>query len=257
MTGSPRANGSRACSTGDPAPHPTPPRLDLRRARNPRSGDGVLVAAGCSRLSEIAARMGKPAGALTRPLADLIALGYLRKEVPFGEDGRSSKRTLYRIVPGGVLVSLCATRADAAAARPVRTGRGRAEYGLSPALCRNLGGPGEESVPRLRIGGIGWGPASRWCGNGRDGPTEFDVVAESLDGDSILVGEAKGASRPDVARWRADLRARASPAPFLRGDASGARPHHPRVRAQAPRWRAVSIMAVMVSEPVVDLDPAG
>jgi hypothetical protein len=43
------------------------------------------------------------------------------------------------------------------------------------------------------------------------------VVAESLDGESVLIGEAKWASRADVARWRADLRARATAAPFLRG----------------------------------------
>ena len=72
-------------------------------------------------------------------------------------------------------------------------------------------------MPRLRIGGIGWGPASRWWGNGRGGPIEFDVVAESLDGESVLIGEAKWASRPDVARWRAELRVRAESAPFLRG----------------------------------------
>ena len=44
---------------------------------------------------------------------------------------------------------------------------------------------------------------------------DFDVVAESLDGDSVLFGEVKWASRPDLARWRAELRAEA--ATFLRG----------------------------------------
>jgi hypothetical protein len=43
------------------------------------------------------------------------------------------------------------------------------------------------------------------------------VVAESLDGESVLIGVAKWATRPDVARWRAELRARAAAAPFVRG----------------------------------------
>lgn len=64
--------------------------LDDMRSATQASTLLALVGAGCNRLSEIAARMGKPSGALTRPLANLIDLGYLRKDVPFGEDERSS-----------------------------------------------------------------------------------------------------------------------------------------------------------------------
>jgi hypothetical protein len=42
-------------------------------------------------------------------------------------------------------------------------------------------------------------------------------VSESLDGTCILVGEAKWATRQDVPRWRAELRARAASAPFVGG----------------------------------------
>ena len=56
-----------------------------------------LIGGGCNRLSEIAGRMGRPAGSLTRPLANLIELGYVRREAPFGEAGRGGKRTLYRL----------------------------------------------------------------------------------------------------------------------------------------------------------------
>lgn len=179
----------------------------------------ALVGAGCNRLSEIAARMGKPSGALTRPLANLIDLGYLRKEVPFGEDERSSKRTLYRIADQLLVfwfrfVQPARTLLQRDLLEPV-------EARLSTTFPQHCGEAWEvlarESVPRLRIGGVSWGPASRWWGNGRNGPMEFDVVAQSLDGDSILIGEAKWASRPPVARWRAELRARAESAPFLRG----------------------------------------
>jgi hypothetical protein len=57
---------------------------DMRGASQPHSLLG-LIAAGANRMSEIAGRLGKPASSLTRPLANLIQLGYIRKDVPFGE----------------------------------------------------------------------------------------------------------------------------------------------------------------------------
>ncbi len=193
--------------------------LDDMRSATQASTLLALVGAGCNRLSEISARMGKPSGALTRPLANLIDLGYLRKEVPFGEDERTSKRTLYRIDDSLIafwfrFVQPARTLLQRDLLEPV-------EATLSTAFPQHCAEAWEvlarESVPRLRIGGIAWGAASRWWGTGRDGPAEFDVVAESLDGKSILIGEAKWASRPRLARWRAELRARAESAPFLRG----------------------------------------
>ncbi|MEE2992564.1 MAG: hypothetical protein VX603_05240 [Gemmatimonadota bacterium] len=56
-----------------------------------------LIGQGCHRLSEIAGRIGKPAGHLSRPLAQLIDLGHIRRDMPFGETTRSTKRTLYRL----------------------------------------------------------------------------------------------------------------------------------------------------------------
>jgi len=193
--------------------------LDDMRSATQASTLLALVGAGCNRLSEIAARMGKPSGALTRPLANLIDLGYLRKEVPFGEDERASKRTLYRI--DDPLVAFWFRFVQPARTLLQRDLLEPVEATLSTSFPQHCAEAWEvlarESVPRLRVGGIGWGPASRWWGSGRDGPMEFDVVAESLDGDSVLIGEANWASRPDVARWRAELRVRAAAAPFLRG----------------------------------------
>ena len=48
------------------------------------------------------------------------------------------------------------------------------------------------SVARLKIDGIEWGPGHRWWGPGSDKkPTEIDVIAESVDGSALLVGEVK------------------------------------------------------------------
>jgi len=79
--------------------HNEPQRLlldDLRSASQPHSVMS-LIAAGCHRLSEIAGRLAKPANSLSRPLEHLLDLGYVRREVPFGQSLRSTRRTLYRI----------------------------------------------------------------------------------------------------------------------------------------------------------------
>ena len=56
-----------------------------------------LVGEGCHRLSEIAARIGKPATSLTRPMARLMDIGLVDRMVPFGAHLRATKRSLYRM----------------------------------------------------------------------------------------------------------------------------------------------------------------
>jgi AAA+ ATPase superfamily predicted ATPase len=203
--------------------HEEPDRLleDEMRGGSQAKSLLSLIGMGCNRLSEIAGRMGKPAGSLTRPLLHLIELGYVRREVPFGEDPRNSKRTLYRLKDPFLRFYV----------RFVQPQRSLLEMGLMEAADEMLqkefaayvGGHWEDlarqSVPFLTLGGLKWGPASRWWGTGTKGaPMEFDVVAESLDGQAILVGEVKwtGArSSPDAVA--ADLMARVELAPFVHG----------------------------------------
>lgn len=193
--------------------------LDDMRTATQASSLLALIGAGCHRLSEIAARMGKPAGALTRPLSNLIELGYVRKDTPFGESERSSKRTLYRI--DDPFVSFWFRFVQPARSLLQRDLLGPVEARLREVFPQHCAEAWEhlarESVPLLPIGGVAWGPASRWWGMGLNGPQEFDVVAESLDGASVLIGEAKWSSRQDFGRWRADLAERAAAAPFVRG----------------------------------------
>ncbi len=201
--------------------HDEPQGLLLDEMRTATQATTLLgvVGMGCNRLSEIAARMGKPAGALTRPLANLIDLGYLRKEVPFGDDERSSKRTLYRI--DDPLLAYWFRFVQPARTLLARDLFDPVEARVAAAFPQHCAEAWEvlarESVPHLHLADTAWGVASRWWGAGPAGPAEFDVVAESLDGESVLVGEAKWARRPDVSRWRAELRARAHAAPFVRG----------------------------------------
>ncbi len=201
--------------------HDEVPGLLLDDLRSPAQASSLLglVGVGCHRLSEIAARMGKPAGALTRPIHNLIDLGYLEKEHPFGENEQNSKRTLYHIADPFlafwyryVLPARTLLQRDLLA--PV-------EATIEQSFPQHVAAAWEQlaraSVPWLELGGRRWGPAARWWGTTKDGPREFDVVAESLDGEAVLVGEVKWSTRMEADRWRADLQSRAASAPFLRG----------------------------------------
>ncbi|BCO09753.1 ATPase [Desulfolithobacter dissulfuricans] len=183
--------------------HEEPMRLlldDMRGASQPHSLLG-LIAGGAHRLSEIAGRLGKPSTSLTRPLANLIQLGYIKKEVPFGENIRSGKKTLYRladpflqfwyriVMPNQSLLEQDLIDAVYAASQQT--------------LTMQVADVWEElarwSVPRLAIAGQRWKPAARWWGKGLNGnQMEIDLVAESLDGCSLLFGEAKWEKKTDV-----------------------------------------------------------
>lgn len=183
--------------------HEEPMRLlldDMRGASQPHSLLG-LIAGGANRMSEIAGRLGKPASSLTRPLANLIELGYITKDVPFGESFRSGKKTIYRVedpflqfwyrivLPNQSLLEQDLIDEVYAASKQNLTMQTAEVW---EALARL-------SVSRIEIGGQRWKPAARWWGKGSAGKQmEMDVVAESMDGSSILFGEAKWENKTDI-----------------------------------------------------------
>lgn len=56
-----------------------------------------LVGRGVTKPSELAARLNTAQGNLSRPLALLLDLGFLRRELPFGQTPRSTKRVFYSL----------------------------------------------------------------------------------------------------------------------------------------------------------------
>lgn len=56
-----------------------------------------LVGRGVTKPSELAARVGTVHGNLSRPLALLLELGFLQRELPFGESPRTTKKVLYSL----------------------------------------------------------------------------------------------------------------------------------------------------------------
>ena len=142
------------------------------------------VGAGVHRLSEIAGRCGQLATNLSRPLAKLVSLGYLIKDIPFGEHEKNTKKSLYRINDPFMDFYF----------RFILPNRSFIEIGrITPVLAlldshfsSYVGGFWErlcrETVSGNVIDGITYGMASRWWGNvSKEERLEVDVVAESLD----------------------------------------------------------------------------
>jgi hypothetical protein len=203
--------------------HEEPMRLLLDDMRTAGQAHSLLalIAGGCHRLSEIAGRMEKPAGTLTRPLSNLIDLGYVRRECPFGENSKTTKRTVYKLNDPFLQFHF----------RFVQSHQSMLELGLTKVVAARVKAAfpmhasavweslARDSVPFIRPGGTQWGSAARWWGPDADGkPLEVDVVAESMDGNSVLVGEAKWTvPRADFGRVIAGLRERAQRLPLVRG----------------------------------------
>ena len=60
--------------------------------------------------------------------------------------------------------------------------------------------------------------AGRWWGNvSRDEAIELDVVAQSMDGKKLLVGECKWTEGEDAGRLIYELTAKTRKLPFLKG----------------------------------------
>ena len=201
-----------------------PERLLSDQMRDTRQAASLLsiISQGCHRLSEIAARLGKPATSLTRPLAILAELGLIVREIPFGASLRDSKRTLYSIADPFLRLWL----------KFVEPNRSLMEAGLIDRVGNTVvkqwpqyvGTVWEQlsrqSVPYLSINGHQWKPASRWWGKAIDGEMmEFDIVSSAFDNDeNVLVGEAKhSGTAKDIERLLIDLKSNAQRCPALKG----------------------------------------
>jgi AAA+ ATPase superfamily predicted ATPase len=195
--------------------HDEPRRLlldDVRETAQPLSVL-ALIGSGCHRLSEIAGRLGKPATSLARPLATLVELGLVRRDLPFGASLPDCKRTAYRLADPFLRLWF----------RFVEPNRSRLEAGLAPAIAQetmavlplHVSGVWEdlvrESVLRARYLGKAWESVGSWWGPGLDRePLELDVVARSKGGAELLVGEVKWQERLDFSRESEALRQKAS-----------------------------------------------
>lgn len=179
------------------------------------------VGSGANRLSEIASRAGEPATNLSRPLKKLVDLGFLEREVPFGTSEKSSKKSLYKIadpfmafyyqfvVPNRSFIEIGRTK-------PIEQSLDShfGEYVSMQweKLCRY-------AITGNEYNGIIYGQAHRWWGNvlneeNRPELIEIDVMAESLDKNTLLVGECKWTTEKNASQLTAELVRKISLLPF-------------------------------------------
>ena len=178
-----------------------------------------FVGNGANRASEIAARMGRPATDLSRPLQRLDELGLVTKETPFGADSHG-KKSLYRIADSFLdfwytFVQPNLSRDDFLESDDELTTFER-QYGIYlGAVWERLVRETLRAKP-LPCADARWRNAAKWWGSGLDRrPFEIDVVAESIDRETLFVGEAKlSLSGSDAIRLRAELEAKARQLPF-------------------------------------------
>jgi len=179
-----------------------------------------LIATGSHRLSEIAGRLGKPATQLSRLLNFLIDLGYIRREIPFGVSAKSSKRSLYKIDDPFLNFYF----------RFVMTHKSRLELGqedqvgeqitltynqyiseIWEEVCR-------KAVPKLFEHISEFYPASRWWGTGLNNKRiEIDLVAESVDGKYLIIGEVKWSEKENFKTIENKLDQLINQLPFISG----------------------------------------
>ena len=181
------------------------------------------IGTGANRLSEIAARCNEPATNLSRPLKKLIDLGFLEKDVPFGIDEKNAKKSLYKIadpfmafyyqfvVPNRSFIEL-------GRRLPIEQAL-TAHFSESvnmqwEKLCR-------DAVTGNLVNGVVYGKAKRWWGSvfnedKKPEQVEFDVMAESLDKKSLLVGECKWTTGENDKQLTAALLRKANLLPFAK-----------------------------------------
>ena len=168
-----------------------------------------LIGMGCNRLSEIASRIEKPAIQLNRPLNLLIDLGYVRREIPFGANPSSSKKSLYKI--SDPFMSFYFTF--------IVNNRSRIEYGLTEQVWTDIHGRLDQyfsgiwedmcrlAVPLIKIDHLNFLPASRWWGRDlNNNQAELDLVAEDTTKEFLLIGEVKWNENTPVKKTISELK---------------------------------------------------
>lgn len=213
-----------------------PPAIELRALLD-------AIGAGAHRVSEIAGRIGRPATSLSRALQRLISLGLVYREVPFGEPERRSKRSLYRLADPffRLWFRVVAPHRALLASSPAVQRRALLAHFWPQLvaeaweeLCRRqLSKLADGSLQRLGP----WGPAGRWW---RGNAAEWDLIAQSSDGERLLLGEVK---------WKSTTLKPAEVAPLARALARRPAPALPTRFAEKDVVRALFLPALAADLP--------
>ncbi len=219
----------------------------------------TIIGNGANKLSEIATRAGKDSSAISEPLGKLRDLGYVSREVPFGESPKKSKKGIYHIndsllrfhyqfiVPYRSILEL--GKMDTV----MQVVLGQLPQFIGQCwelLCR-------EYVSGNIIDGVAYNVASRWWGKifppeDKDGQmVELDVVAESIDKKHILIGECKWTHDEDADRLMDVLAQKAKYLPFIK---KGQEVHLVLFLKETPGHKSKDMKIFLPSDLMLDLN---
>jgi AAA+ ATPase superfamily predicted ATPase len=171
-----------------------------------------VIGGGANRISEIASKLDRKATELSHPLKRLLDLGFIEKDIPFGADIENGKKSLYRVADPFLNFWY----------KFALPNRSRLEFLEDADSAREFNhkfdvylGDVWERLVRSRLAKE-WRGVSRWWGTGTNRQKmEIDIVGESFDGKTLLVGEVKlSANELEVERIKRDLMTKAEALPF-------------------------------------------
>lgn len=204
--------------------HEEPSKLLYDEMRDTVQASSILsfIGFGANKMSEIASRAEKQATDITPQLSRLKELGFINKEVPYGEEEKKSKKGLYYIsdpllrfhyryvLPYNSLIEL----GNSQAVLDVFKKTENEFYGRAwENLCRNY-------VSTHGVDGIMYQMAGRWWGSYYNEekkqyiPVELDIIAESFDGKHLILGECKWQEHIDAREEFSRLQTIAKGLPF-------------------------------------------
>lgn len=173
-----------------------------------------VIGSGANKVSEIAGRIGISSTSLARPLKRLLEMGIIKREVPFGESEKSSKKSIYKIADPFFLFwfKVVAPNKASLVQFPSNIRKKIFRKYKQAILSQNFENLCRSSLQFLPLSLFGiktgsfWGPASRfWKGN----DPEWDIISISLDKKYILIGEVKfketGISKSDIDKYKQSL----------------------------------------------------
>lgn len=164
--------------------------------------------------------LGKPVTQLSRQFSFLVAQGYIRREVPFGESVKSTKRSLYKL--DDPFLCFYFTFLVPNKSRLESELIDEVWHEIEKKYDQYISTQWEEicrkAIPFLTIDGEKFNSAARWWGYGMDKkPLEVDIVAESTDKRTLLVGEVKWSDQSSIIGLMSEFNRKIQALPFIDG----------------------------------------
>lgn len=158
------------------------------------------IGLGAHRLSEVASKIGQPVTSFTRLIHRLLELDIIEKEIPFGIPEHNSKRTLYKIKDPFMRFwfEVVAPRRSFFSQVPAKQRQDLLKEHLQRIFSISWEDQCRSAIPFLPWKNTYFGKASRyWHGSG----PEWDILAESDDSKTWLIGESKWLEKKPTASW--------------------------------------------------------